>query len=644
MNLAAFLNITPYALMYLMAAIISLTAALLIWFYKNKELGIYRLAKILFFISLYMFFSALELSAKQNDFRMRMLEFGDLFNGLADLSLFLFVMDYYKPWPWFNRKWRYALLGLMIVNFAITLTNRFHNLFWIETIPYGSQGDNLSRYTTGPLFHFSNFLYVGLSIVSFILLLSEVIKKKGTERRYVVLLTAALALPFIAYLLFSLNALPLPGVSALPFGYILSAVFITWIVFNRMQSHIAFQAEGLKDHIVSLQREIEHRKELEGKLRKIQAEQAAKLARQTNEIAGIYDLILLSAEGLSQKDLLEQAIQKIKKALSCSAICYCTMNEGQLVLESQIGLRHPVIENIIRNGYLDKLDMSKIGPVVYPNSDDRMPTGLTDLGYLSVMYKYISTENYVGGFLFTLWEQKSSFSAEETNFFNGICESFALILENAHLNQAIMNKAKLEERRRIARDLHDSVTQSLHSLAFSAETASEQAKTGSNELGEVLDLIKTSAWQALKEMRLLLYEMRLMDLENVNLEEAIRVRLDAVEKRAGIRHEILVSDDFRIPQICSTELYPIVIEALNNSLKHARAEKIDVHFQEEDGKAMIVIRDNGVGFDPAAATNGMGLRNMYERCRKINADLEIESKSGQGTVIRIILSNINADG
>jgi signal transduction histidine kinase len=87
-----------------------------------------------------------------------------------------------------------------------------------------------------------------------------------------------------------------------------------------------------------------------------------------------------------------------------------------------------------------------------------------------------------------------------------------------------------------------------------------------------------------------------------------------------------------------------VIEALNNSLKHARSEKIGVHFQEEDGQAVIVIRDNGVGFDQTAATNGMGLRNMQERCRKINADLEIESKSGQGTVIRIILSNIIADG
>ena len=217
MNLAASLNITPYALMYLMAAIISLAAALLIWFYKNKELENSKLARILFFVSLYMFFSALELSAKQDDFRMRMLEVGDLFNGLADLSLFLFVVDYYKPWPWFNRKWRHALLGLMIVNIVITLTNAYHHLFWIEVFPNGIQGDNLSRFPTGLLFQFSNFLYVGLSLVSFILLLNEVFKRKGTERRYVILLTAALALPFIAYLLFFLNDSPLPGITVLPF-------------------------------------------------------------------------------------------------------------------------------------------------------------------------------------------------------------------------------------------------------------------------------------------------------------------------------------------------------------------------------------------------------------------------------------------
>ena len=138
-------------------------------------------------------------------------------------------------------------------------------------------------------------------------------------------------------------------------------------------------------------------------------------------------------------------------------------------------------------------------------------------------------------------------------------------------------RAALEERQRLARELHDLVTQSLYSLTLLAEASRRMALDGNTEkmIGNIARLGET-AQQALKEMRLLVYELRPLALETAGLVEALQHRLDAVEKRAGVEARLKVDSNCDIPADVENGLYRIAQEVLNNSLKHAEATRVSV--------------------------------------------------------------------
>jgi signal transduction histidine kinase len=132
----------------------------------------------------------------------------------------------------------------------------------------------------------------------------------------------------------------------------------------------------------------------------------------------------------------------------------------------------------------------------------------------------------------------------------------------------------IEERQRLARDLHDSVTQTLYSLTLLAEAAHRQAESGQIDLVIAqTKRISELAQQSLKEMRLLLFELRLPTLEREGLVKAIQRRLEAVEKRAGIEATLSVEGIERLPALIEEGLFFIAHEALNNSLKHASRQQ-----------------------------------------------------------------------
>ncbi len=210
--------------------------------------------------------------------------------------------------------------------------------------------------------------------------------------------------------------------------------------------------------------------------------------------------------------------------------------------------------------------------------------------------------------------------------------------------QQIEELAIMEERNRLARDLHDSVTQSLYSLTLFTQAARDRAAVGDLEQTErSLARAADTAAQALKEMRLLVYELRPFALDTEDFVAALEQRLDMVEKRSGLQTKLLVepAGDLAIADQVQDELFQISQEALNNALKHARATAVTIRIQqqEKEGLLRMEIIDDGCGFDQKTAQykGGLGLLSMQERTENIGGVLAVESSPGTGTRVCVEL-------
>lgn len=244
----------------------------------------------------------------------------------------------------------------------------------------------------------------------------------------------------------------------------------------------------------------------------------------------------------------------------------------------------------------------------------------------------------VYGSIVIYYAQPHIFTQEETKLAASFADQIALAVENATLHQQAERAGMMEERGRLARELHDSVTQSLYSLTLFAEAGLRVAGAGQMErTHSYLTQLGSTAQQALKEMRLLLYEIRPLVLEQEGLIGALRRRLDAVEKRAGVQVDLYVEEPFILPTEVEEGLYRICQEALNNSLKHAHHSRIEIRAYREGNWVNLEVKDNGRGFDTAAIdSGGMGLLNMKARAARFQGQLSIHT-SEQGTLVSVRL-------
>jgi signal transduction histidine kinase len=197
--------------------------------------------------------------------------------------------------------------------------------------------------------------------------------------------------------------------------------------------------------------------------------------------------------------------------------------------------------------------------------------------------------------------------------------------------------ATVKERNRLARELHDSVVQTLYGLTLQAEAASRLLSSGkTNEVAEYLREMRESSQQTLQETRLLIYELRQPVLEKEGLVSALRARLESVESRSGLKTQINLQEVGRLPAGVEAGLYGISNEALNNILKHASATVIKISLEKTADKIVLEIGDNGIGFDLASAETqgGLGLKGMRERAEQFGGDLHIQSNA-KGTLVTV---------
>jgi signal transduction histidine kinase len=192
------------------------------------------------------------------------------------------------------------------------------------------------------------------------------------------------------------------------------------------------------------------------------------------------------------------------------------------------------------------------------------------------------------------------------------------------------------ERNRLARELHDAVTQTLFAASLIAEVLPDLWEMDEAEAHRSTEELRQLTRGALAEMRTLLFELRPAALKQARLPDLLRQLSEAVMGRQGLPICLDVAGDCEIPCDVKVEMYRIAQESLNNVVKYARATRVEIKVRLEVGQVHMEVRDNGIGFDPSyVKATSLGLRIMRERAEAIHADLQVTSQPSFGTTVSL---------
>ena len=396
----------------------------------------------------------------------------------------------------------------------------------------------------------------------------------------------------------------------------------------------------------------------EQQLREMYAQMEDKVVARTREIEqrrrvaeSLRGMLTVLNSDLPPDEVLEHIVTEASQLLDSDAsaiyrsegpddtFCTQTVQGSSATLISSVDLP-PDLSQALRRG-----KPVLVPDVMAPPSDTPFPAFLEHLAasFRALLAVPLIVKGEVYGGLVLYYARPRTVSEEEVDLAVAFADQAALAIENARLHQQAREAAVMEERARLARELHDSVTQALFSVTLLAEAGQRLAGAGDLErVSSYLGRLGEMSQQSLKEMRLLVYELRPLALQSERLVGALQQRLDAVEARAGVEARLLVEGAVQLPTTVEEELYRIAEQALNNALKHAAATKTVVRIRAAGGRLSIEVVDNGRGFDPAAVGDhgGQGLMSMRERAARIGGVLAVDSAPDQGTTVRVEIEGL----
>lgn len=379
-----------------------------------------------------------------------------------------------------------------------------------------------------------------------------------------------------------------------------------------------------------------------------------RVAERTRELSTLLEVSQHVASTLDLEPLLGTILDQLKLSVDFTGAGVLALDgdeftvlgyRGPLPQEQALNLRFRLTEEL---GHWQVVHSRE--PLLVADTLAQLEAGRTthgDDGGMRTRFDYIRSwmllplmhKDLVIGALSVEHSEPNHYTAHDLALAQAIANQAAVAIENARLYTKAQELASLQERQRLARELHDSVTQAVYGLTLYTEAASRQLAAGDTDgVSSYLDEMRDTAREALQEMRLLIFALRPPVLEQEGLAGALRARLEAVEGRApGLTATLDVQGEQRAPVAVEAALYRIALEALNNALKYAQAHHVQVSLEQTAEATILEIRDDGVGFDPAKVPeNGhLGLRGMRERAEHIGTRLEVESTKGHGTRIRV---------
>ncbi|MGD8402617.1 MAG: histidine kinase [Anaerolineales bacterium] len=366
-----------------------------------------------------------------------------------------------------------------------------------------------------------------------------------------------------------------------------------------------------------------------------------RVQQRTHDLVVLYNLITIISENWQLQDLLELSLVLTLETVKADrGIIY-------LVDGKEAPSLRPVIQRGFSDGFtveIDSLPGDNLAWEVLKKHRPLSTKNLTDNpGYVGLegINCFAGIPIMVRGDMrgvFSLFGcENEIFGNDEMALLASIADHIGIGIENSFLWEQSRENAALEERNRLARNLHDSVTQQLYSLTLMAGTTKkllerdpdpETVKKSVARLGD-------TAHQALKEMRLLLYELRPAVLDSEGLASALQHRVETVEERLGVKVGLQAKDLPDLPSDLEDALYHIALEALNNIVKHSGSTTAIISFTRDEGKIVMEISDNGKGFDTNRPHTGLGLRNMRERGQMLGGEVEVDSTPDKGTLVRV---------
>ncbi len=370
-----------------------------------------------------------------------------------------------------------------------------------------------------------------------------------------------------------------------------------------------------------------------------------RVADRTRELAAFSDMTMLSVGDDALSDVLRPALHWIVEVGRCEAVALHLLTDDERSLELIAYLHVPEAAlSDLQLVPLNKTFGARINQVDTP----LITSQLAAQPDVPAAFKISEFQIYLGcpltaggqslGWLSCYRETEAEFAVSEASFLVALARQVGVIVENQRLRQRISQIAVDEERQRLARELHDAVTQSLYSQLLFAR-AGRNAADDSDLAGvrDNLQQLELNAAQALKEMRLLLYQLRPAALQHGDLLAAINERFNLVERRLGLKATCSIAKNIELNAAVEEMLYRVILEALNNSLKHANATTVRVDVEGDSAQLSLSIQDDGRGFDPEQTHYGMGLSGMQERVAHFEGQLEIQVRPGAGTAVRVTI-------
>jgi signal transduction histidine kinase len=311
--------------------------------------------------------------------------------------------------------------------------------------------------------------------------------------------------------------------------------------------------------------------------------------------------------------------------------------DGWLRVTSAVGETVSSFDRLPLDGSMAGQAAQSGEPVIFNDVASLGLDYLRDLKIHTLLAIPLKVESKIIGVLDVI-NKVGGFTKEDLRIVSLFADQAAIVIDQTQLHQQVEQMAVMEERQRLARELHDSVTQALYSVNLYAEAARRALTAEKKDVAlENLQKLRQMTREAMLEMRLLIFELHPVVQENEGLVAALQARLAAVENRSGLKTEIRTEGKKQMPASIEEELYRIAQEGLNNVVKHANARNIRIQVKYGETSTCLEIWDDGMGFDLQAAreSGGMGLRGIEERVRKIGGSLTVESSPKSGTKLTV---------